>query len=368
MHGRNPGTLFFHKVAKMMMWLIYKHASGRDWVKCWASPAQAPTTCQHFESTPCFTDQTPIPWTWQVAESIDVKMVIMASVACSFEARVLSASEVLPTTCHKRGNKGVTLEIHGNTEIWEYSESILKLHKHTLNMVESSMLPATFASVRLFTTVQHTQKLISPAKIFQQGYQKYSTCRTWSLPGAFTKNNTQSLDIPWSLLEHLLAGHSLHSVNATGGEESLEPWIHQTGEAAHPCQSPSCREPRNKHLCTGQLGSWEASSFWKKLQHSFAVWWVFLWWMHDEQHWTTTNAPETGQATRCTVWSVWFAASRVRHVALPLRFRLKICRVQESNDAVTSDSVWFYLTLLIDPFIAGIKKAQSDTVWLESCG
>ena len=49
--------------------------------------------------------KTPIPWMGQVAESIDVKMVIMASVACSFEARVLSASEVLPTTCH-RGNKG----------------------------------------------------------------------------------------------------------------------------------------------------------------------------------------------------------------------------------------------------------------------
>lgn len=198
MHGRDPGTLLIPQSCKnddvTHIHCIYKHASGRDWVKCWASPVQAPTTCQHFESTPCFTDQTPIPWTWQVAESIDVKMVIMASVACSFEARVLSASEVLPTTCHKRGNKGVTLEIHGNTQIWEYSESILKLHKHTLNMVESSMLPATFASVRLFTTVQHTQKLISPAKIFQQGYQKYSTCRTWSLPGAFTKNNTQSLD------------------------------------------------------------------------------------------------------------------------------------------------------------------------------
>lgn len=366
MHGRNPGTLLIPQSCKMMMWLIYKHASGRDWVKCWASPVQAPTTCQHFESTPCFTDQTPIPWTWQVAESIDVKMVIMASVACSFEARVLSASEVLPTTCHKRGNKGVTLEIHGNTQIWEYSESILKLHKHTLNMVESSMLPATFASVRLFTTLQHTQKLISPAKIFQQAripeiQHMQDLIIAWCL---YKKQHT----VHWSLLEHLLAGHSLHSVNATGGEESLEPWIHQTGEAAHPCQSPSCREPRNKHLCTGQLGSWEASSFWKKLQHSFAVWWVFLWWMHDEQHWTTTNAPETGQATRCTVWSVWFAASRVRHVALPLRFRLKICRVQESNDAVTSDSGWFYLILLIDPFIAGIKKAQSDTVWLESCG
>lgn len=201
---------------------------------------------------------------------------------------------------------------------------------------------------------------------------KYSTCRTWSLPGAFTKKqhtiHWYPLILAWTPSCRSLASQC-QCYRGWGIPWSLGPWIHQTGEAAHPCQSPSCREPRNKHLCTGQLGSWEASSFWKKLQHSFAVWWVFsLWWMHDEQHWTTTNAPETGQATRCTVWSVWFAASRVRHVALPLRFRLKICRVQESNDVVTSDSGWFYLILLIDPFIAGIEKAQSDTVWLESCG
>lgn len=284
-------------------------------------------------------NHTPIPWTWQVAESIDVKMVIMASVACSFEARVLSASEVLPTTCHKRGNKGVTLEILRSENIRKASWNCTNIGWIWLNPPCS---PPRL-EVRLFTTVQHTQKLISPAKIFQQGYQKYSICRSWSLLGSFTITNT----VPWSLLEHLLAGHSLQSVNATRGwgipwtTEEYLPWLHQKGEAAHPCQSPSCREPRNKHLCTGQLGSWEASSFWKKLQNSFTspqlccltgfslmdAWW----------------APETGQATRC-IWSVWFA-SRVRYVALPLRFRL-ICRVQESN-AVTSDSGWFYLILLI---------------------
>ena len=132
--------------------------------------------------TEIFKKKTPIPWMGQVAESIDVKMVIMASVACSFEARVLSASEVLPTTCH-RGNKGAQcVELRSENlrkASWNYTDIgwILHAPRHGGKCI-CSPLCNTLKSSSL------------PLRSSSKDTRNTATSKTWSLLGAFTKTNT----------------------------------------------------------------------------------------------------------------------------------------------------------------------------------